>query len=112
MEDLAPLARLTRLDLLNLDGNQVRDVSVLAQLRRLCSVELSGNPLDLDQVEALRGQGMEATFFLPGISFQNAQLEQCSAQCGQEANRGIDGGGFARNHPSEAQQLGQVAGGH
>ena len=76
VEDLAPLARLTRLDLLNLDGNQVRDVSVLSQLRRLRSVELSGNPLDLDQVEALRGRGMEVTFFLPGISFEDAQLEQ------------------------------------
>ncbi|MCY3667796.1 MAG: leucine-rich repeat domain-containing protein, partial [Gemmatimonadetes bacterium] len=76
VEDLAPLARLTQLGLLNLDGNQVRDVSVLAQLRRLRSVELSGNPLDLDQVEALRERGMEVTFFLPGIFFQDAQLER------------------------------------
>ena len=76
VEDLAPLARLTQLGLLNLDGNRVRDVSVLAQLRRLRSVELSGNPLDLDQVEALSERGMEVTFFLPGIFFQDAQLEQ------------------------------------
>ena len=76
VEDLAPLAQLTRLNLLNLNGNQVRDVSVLARLRRLRSVELSGNPLDFGQVEDLREQGMEVTFFLPGISFQDAYLEQ------------------------------------
>ena len=34
------------------------------------------NPLDLDQVEALSERGMEVTFFLPGIFFQDAQLEQ------------------------------------
>ena len=74
--DLQPLARLTLLSLLNLYDNQVSDIAVLSRLRRLESVELSGNPLDLDQVETLRERVLQVTFFQPTITFQDAQLER------------------------------------
>lgn len=48
--DLAPLAGLTKLEVLTLSNNQITDLTPLAGLKQLQSLRLRGNP-DLTQAE-------------------------------------------------------------
>ncbi len=69
IRDLSPLAGLDSLQSVDLTGNEVTDVSALAGLDSLQSVDLTGNPLGeaaVDaQVAALRERGVTVDFAAP-----------------------------------------------
>ena len=58
ISDVSPLASLTNLTALSLYGNQISDISALASLTNLTSVNLRSNPLDLNDIQALRNRGV------------------------------------------------------
>ena len=58
ISDVSPLASLTNLTMLSIDENQISDVSPLALLTNLFMLNLRGNPLDLNDIQALRNIGV------------------------------------------------------
>ena len=54
IEDVTSLTALTMIEELDLSGNQISEAYVLAQARTLKTLNLSGNPLSNEQIEALR----------------------------------------------------------
>ena len=57
--DVSPLASLTNLTTLNLSDNRISDVSPLASLTNLTWLNLMRNPLDLNDIQALRNRGVD-----------------------------------------------------
>ena len=57
--DISPLASLTNLTTLKLSDNRISDVSPLASLTKLTWLNLMRNPLDLNDIQALRNRGVD-----------------------------------------------------
>lgn len=53
--DVTPLSNMTNLKVLGLKNNKIKDVSSLKSLIGLTQLNLSGNPIDNNQVQSLRG---------------------------------------------------------
>ena len=61
IQDLTGLEYVTNLTFLKLHSNQISDVSPLASLTNLTELYLTGNPLDLNDIQALRNRGVKVT---------------------------------------------------
>ena len=53
--NIFPLSNMTNLKVLGLKNNKIKDVTPLKSLIGLVSVNLTGNPIDSNQVQSLRG---------------------------------------------------------
>jgi len=62
--DISPLTNMRNLKLLGLKSNQIKDINSLKSLTGLVELNLFGNPLDLAQINSLRGSlpGCKITF--------------------------------------------------
>ena len=54
ISDITPLANLTNLEELHLNGNKISDLTPLANLTKLTTLSVYNNQIDYDDVAALR----------------------------------------------------------